>query len=201
MSLGTMAQFSCPTPPDYLSTPFTGPNFRIINLTSTCQLKYYYCWRNAGPYHDMYICGMELIGHCSALAYDILNNFEKYKDMMMLDAINNQNPWGMGRAPECCPPSTTTPCWTDWTWRMGNASCYSEFFWDPKTGKRISIPCNDKPMGCWDLVRFCWTWEVDPITGERYQQLHKEKRVYMYGANCPPTGGPNNDLKCFNVCK
>lgn len=196
----------CPTPPDCPNNDaFSGPFTRLVPLVEFpgCTLKYEYCWREAKcygqPYYrDLYIGTMQLIGNCEAAKADMAANMMKYIDKATVDAVNNANPWKAPKVPECCPPSTS-PCWTEWTWRVGHHACYTEGYWNSE-GIWTFDPCDVlNPKSCWDKVRFCAY--VEETTNGSVLKLKIEKQPLISSTDCAEFGGPNGDLKCKVVCE
>lgn len=193
---------ACPTPMDYFDIPFEGPFYREIALSPTCTLRYEYCWRSPGPYYDLFIGAMELIGDCQEFEQDILNNLQTYIGYCADDATLNVNPWGAQATviPECCPPSSE-PCWTDWIWRHGSYACYTDWYWDPITHYLKIDNCEIlDPHSCWHRCRYCFTYEYLPTGGDPLKKYTKECEQWINNQGCAEFGGPNGDLPCHSVC-
>lgn len=186
-------EVTCPTPKswDYPDYPYNGvfTSSVILSINPDCILHYKYCWRTTPGYFDFAICEVALEGDCEG--YKSVDTLIKYA---ATDLITNIRPWG-NEVKECPDNSSTY-------WRQSTAACFSDFYWNPKTLKWTSYPCDNdgRERWCWTYYKYCWKW----VNGERVLEETIVQRS-QGGATCPPElilkPPYSPKLKCNSRCQ
>lgn len=203
------AQCPPPAPNDYPNYPWAAgnPSPDIVEspIGSGCFISFEWCWRvtpfdngeGPGEIH-IWIGPISRTGNCSGLFDEAA--IREYVKVAARWVIAKRHPWsgdpafsGINWAIPPCPQKSRS------VFRVVNASCYSEEFFDPTTSQMKRKPCmEDGGQGrCIQRWKVCWQMT------NGIQTLIEELLDFNNGATCSgkTTGAsPNEILNCIPVC-
>lgn len=196
------AQCPTPAPNDYSNIPFiqAGPTTVETPLGSGCFMTFYWCWRTTpfnGGEAEIYIGAISRSGNCSE-TFDV----NELIRIAARQVIVVEHPWtsqdgGAGHAVQT--PIPPCPALSKTMYRILHASCYSEAFFDPNTGKITRRPCGDGNQGrCEEVWRVCW--EILPDGTHHLNETLVE--IINNGATCPATtnNASGQPVPCLRIC-
>lgn len=207
LTLGlTVANAQCPTPGpnDYPNIPFIPGNPNPITIQtpmgSGCTMTFSWCWRTTpfnGGEVEIYIGAISRSAGCTG-TFDI-NNLIRIASR---EVIVNQHPWTTqngGAGFTINTPVPPCPELSSTIYRILNASCYSDQFFDPNTGNWVRNPCGNGNNGrCEEAWRVCreqlpdGTWHLNETLVS----------VVNNGATCPATtnNASGQPIPCTRIC-